>query len=121
MNPLIQTILILLVHGFCAQQPDQSLRHGIRGNGNHHLDDRSLDGIPEHMPSHNGVQNEPLVSHKTDTSGGLLLSSHPSCAEDIARLCGRTGISLDNNLSVLTCVQNKEEDMHLSPDCHHLM
>jgi Golgi apparatus protein 1 len=122
MNPLIQTILILLVHGFCAQQSDQSLRHGIRGNANHHLDDRSLDGIADHMPSHNGVQNEPLVGHKRDdTSAGLLLSSHPSCAEDIARVCGRTGISLDNNLSVLTCVQNKEEDMHLSADCHHLM
>ena len=56
-------------------------------------------------------------------SNNLILSSHPFCKTDISNICGRIGIQLENNLAVLNCVQNdnKREDIHLSPDCHHLI
>ena len=52
----------------------------------------------------------------------VVLSSHPSCKSDIGVICGRSDIQLDNNLAVLSCVQNDDKrDNRLSKECNHLI
>ncbi|CAG2104936.1 unnamed protein product [Medioppia subpectinata] len=122
----VLTIFVLIDAIFAAEDSLQGLRHLIEPKGDNHFNGRqsepkdTMGAIDDKksLPMSAAIGGQPKSS---DPTGGQLLSAHPFCKADVEAICGRTGISLDNNLSVLTCVQNKEDDTHLSPDCHHLI
>ncbi|XP_054162657.1 Golgi apparatus protein 1-like [Oppia nitens] len=113
MNLVFNLVLILstsICIGIAAD--DQHLIQRLPKNGQY-FDDKSINSVDTIGKSGH---------HRTPDSIPVgKLSAHPDCKEDIERICGRMGTDLDNNLSVLTCIQNKEKDTYLSEVCHHLL
>lgn len=131
MNSLIINIILILINCFnCenlsnnefynkgrALQTPQELKDRFELNSNSiHDNNKSLNYKRDEENA-----NKPVVSGTDSTN--LVLSSHPFCKEDIEKLCGHTSTQLNNNLAILQCIQNdnREEDRHLSNDCHHLI